>query len=357
MILQAHKYSKLIPEQTEEEYSRLKKDIQKNGLLDPITLFGDQILDGRHRYKACNELEITPVFIECNIDPLSFVLSKIKHRNLTSSQHAAIAIEASEIVEELETEARERMESGKSQDPREQIPQGKVAEKLAKIFNTNDRYIKDAKIIKREEPETFEEIKRGAISITKAKREMGQKKRAEDLKNNPPIIPRGECNVIYADPPWQYDFCVDSADKIENKYPTTPTEELKELQIPASNNSVLYMWATAPKLKEALELMEAWGFEYKSSAIWDKETIGMGYWFRGQHEILLVGTKGQFSPPPVEQRVSSVYREKKGKHSKKPEHYYDLIESFFPNQKYLELFARNTRKGWTSFGNETTKND
>lgn len=105
--------------------------------------------------------------------------------------------------------------------------------------------------------------------------------------------------VIYADPPWRYDFSKSNSREIENQYPTMTVEEICALDVPSSTNSVLYLWATAPKLREALQVMDAWGFEYKSQMVWDKEILGMGYWFRGQHEILLVGTKGKFSPPPA----------------------------------------------------------
>ena len=83
--------------------------------------------------------------------------------------------------------------------------------------------------------------------------------------------------IIYADPPWRYDFSKDNADKIENHYPTMALQEICELDIPSDDNSVLYLWATAPKLLEALAVMKAWGFKYKTQMIWDKELIGMGY--------------------------------------------------------------------------------
>src|SRR5208282_644580 len=128
----------------------------------------------------------------------------------------------------------------------------------------------------------------------------------------------GTYSVIYADPPWRYDFSKSGSRKIENQYPTMAVEEICALTIPAADNAVLYLWATAPKLLWALAVMKAWGFTYKTQAVWDKEIAGMGYWFRGQHEILLVGTKGRFSPPPQAERVSSVIRERRSKHSKKP---------------------------------------
>lgn len=167
-----------------------------------------------------------------------------------------------------------------------------------------------------------------------------------------PELPVGKFNIIYADPPWRYDFSETESREIENKYQTMSLEEICAIQVPSTDNAVLYLWATAPKLIEALNVIESWGFEYVTHAIWDKEIIGMGYWFRGQHEILMVATKGQFSPPIEQFRISSVIRERRTEHSKKPLKIYDLIELWFPKGKYLELFSRNKRDNWTCWGNE-----
>lgn len=166
-------------------------------------------------------------------------------------------------------------------------------------------------------------------------------------------LPEGEFNIVYADPPWRYRFSETVTREIENQYPTMELEEIKSLKIPVSENSIIFMWATAPKLEEAMQVLLAWGFDYRTCAIWDKEIIGMGYWFRGQHELLLVGVKGEFPTPDEGKRVSSVYRERRGEHSKKPTYFYDLIESYFPNGKYLELFAREKHNDkWTVWGNQ-----
>lgn len=167
------------------------------------------------------------------------------------------------------------------------------------------------------------------------------------------VLPEGDFDLIYADPPWQYEKgSVSKSRRIENHYPTMPFEEIKELKIPAAKNSILYLWTTAPKLPEALEVMKAWGFTYRTCSIWDKIFLGMGYWFRIQHEILLVGIKGKFFAPEPKHRFRSVYHEKRGKHSKKPAYYYEIIEKMFPNASKIELFARNLRPGWSSWGNE-----
>ena len=165
---------------------------------------------------------------------------------------------------------------------------------------------------------------------------------------------RKKYQIIYADPPWRYDFSNTKNREIENKYPTMDLKDIKRLKIPSDDNAVLYLWATAPKLLEALEVMLAWGFTYKTQAIWDKEIIGMGYWFRGQHEILLVGTKGKVSPPIPSERISSIYREKRTKHSKKPMAIRAIITKSFPaDWNRLEMFAREkTSPSWDVWGNE-----
>jgi N6-adenosine-specific RNA methylase IME4 len=129
-------------------------------------------------------------------------------------------------------------------------------------------------------------------------------------------------------------------------------EEICALNVPCSENSVLYLWATTPKLQEALRVMSAWGFSYKTSAVWDKQILGMGYWFRGQHELLLVGVRGKFSPPEQSTRLSSVFSIRRERHSKKPAHIRNCIKEWFPNAKRLELFAREQSEGWDVWGNQ-----
>ncbi len=158
--------------------------------------------------------------------------------------------------------------------------------------------------------------------------------------------------IIYADPPFQYEHFKTRNRRIENQYSTMALDDIKALNIPSADNSVLYLWAMPPKLEEALEVMRAWGFVYRPHAVWDKEIIGMGYWFRQQHEDLLVGVKGNFSPPEPQLRVSSLIKSHRQGHSVKPQIVIDLIDSWFPNMTKLEVFARRKRMGWDCWGNE-----
>lgn len=165
-------------------------------------------------------------------------------------------------------------------------------------------------------------------------------------------------SVLLADPPWQYDFAETDSRQIENQYPTATAEEIAtHMQLrwapKLADDCVLFMWATAPKLKEAFVVLEGWGFEYKTHAVWDKEKIGMGYWFRGQHELLLVATRGKKSPPPADSRFASVFREKRdSKHSRKPVCVYEAIESMFPDDVKFEMYSRKPRSGWLAGGND-----
>lgn len=165
-------------------------------------------------------------------------------------------------------------------------------------------------------------------------------------------------SVLLADPPWQYDFAETDSRQIENQYPTADAETIAtHLDLAwapkLADDCVLFMWATAPKLREAFIVLDGWGFEYKTHAVWDKEKIGMGYWFRGQHELLLVATRGKKSPPEAANRFASVFREaRESKHSKKPQCVYEAIEAMFPGEVKFEMYAREAREGWLQGGNE-----
>ena len=162
-------------------------------------------------------------------------------------------------------------------------------------------------------------------------------------------------SLVLADPPWRYDFAETDNRQIENQYPSATVDEIIGHRPETEPDCVLFLWATVAKLREALEVLDGWGFEYKTHAVWDKEKIGMGYWFRGQHELLLVGTKGKASPPDPENRVSSVFREARGAHSVKPECVYSWIEQAFPDHNKLEMYCRSPRPGWAVFGNEARR--
>lgn len=165
-----------------------------------------------------------------------------------------------------------------------------------------------------------------------------------------PPLPQGLFTIIYADPPWDYEHSKDSKRSIIDDYDTMTIEQLCSMEIPKDDDAILFLWATNPKLQEALELIHAWGFLYRTNMVWVKDKIGMGYYVRNQHELLLISRRGNLPPPDESLRVSSVINSPRGDHSKKPDEIYIVIEMMYPNQKYIELFATQPRKGWVSWG-------
>lgn len=171
----------------------------------------------------------------------------------------------------------------------------------------------------------------------------------------PTPIPAGVYRLLYADPPWRYEHVETESRAIENQYPTMDLDAICALTVPAADDAVLYLWATSPKLEEAMRVIDAWGFTYRTCAVWDKELIGMGYYFRQQHELLLVAARGALPVPEPSVRPSSVIRVKRGPHSEKPAIVYELLEAMYPTftaTDRIELFSRTARPGWATWSNE-----
>ncbi|HUZ77548.1 MAG TPA: MT-A70 family methyltransferase [Chloroflexota bacterium] len=171
-----------------------------------------------------------------------------------------------------------------------------------------------------------------------------------------PDLPTGDgpWGVLLADPPWLYAQRGHASMRAEKHYPTLPTAEIMALPVPSicAKQAVLYLWATSPLLADAMAVMAAWGFEYRTCGVWVKDRAAQGTWFRQQHELLLVGTTGEPHTPAPGDIISSVIHAPRQGHSEKPACVHQMIERLYPNAQRCELFARTTRAGWSSWGNE-----
>lgn len=157
-------------------------------------------------------------------------------------------------------------------------------------------------------------------------------------------------STIYADPPWQYSNQATRA-STDNHYTTMTLEGIANLPISqlTTENAHLHIWTTNAFLFDTKAIMEAWGFEYKSCFVWVKPQMGIGNYWRVSHEFMLFGIKGN---QPFLNRAQKSWSEiNRTKHSKKPEDVAQKIELVSP-APYLELFGRETRIGWTVWGNE-----
>ncbi|HUS99450.1 MAG TPA: MT-A70 family methyltransferase [Candidatus Thermoplasmatota archaeon] len=209
------------------------------------------------------------------------------------------------------------------------------------IQNGKRVYVKSlGKITKEQEQEQFAFHKEETAKLEKWKSEIKP-------------MPTGPFDIIYADPPWRYNFSRSENRAIENQYPTMELKDICKLKIPSGDDSVLLLWATAPKLLEAFEVIKTWGFEYKTNLVWVKDKIGMGYYVRGRHELLLIAIKGKPKLPATIDRQDSVIFGPRKEHSEKPHSVYDFIESSYPDSKYIEIFARIKHSNkWDVWGNE-----
>lgn len=170
-------------------------------------------------------------------------------------------------------------------------------------------------------------------------------------------------STILADPPWQFQNRtgkVAPEHKRLNRYPTLTLKEIKDIPVSnvAAESSHLYLWVPNALIPEGLEVLKAWGFEYKTNLIWHKirkdggpDGRGVGFYFRNTTEVVLFGIKGKLRTLDPGRSQVNIIKTRKQEHSRKPDELYEIVESCSPGP-YLELFARGTRKGWTGWGNQ-----
>jgi N6-adenosine-specific RNA methylase IME4 len=339
-------YEALLPKLSKEEYEALKESIKREGQHYPIIVNVDlEVLDGHHRLKACQELAFEPAFetrkFESKLLEKKFVIeSNLRRRNLNDFQKAEMGMVLLEVEKEL---AKERMKV----TPNDGTSIGTAVEKTAQKIGLSEKTFERAKkVIEKGSEELKKKVREGKISVNAA---HVQVRRAEKHIETPKL-PDGEFDVIYADPPWKYDFCLEG--NPQEQYAEMDTAKICELPVPTAKDAILFLWATNPKIEDALKVVKAWGFKYITNLVWVKQTLGLGYYSMAQHELLLICKRGEIPPPQAENRPHSVIQAERTNHSHKPEVFYDIIEKMYPNRKYLELFSRNQREKWIMWGNE-----
>lgn len=166
---------------------------------------------------------------------------------------------------------------------------------------------------------------------------------------------QGMYRVVYADPPWDYgNRGLDQYGHADRHYTSMTIDELCAMNVQGhvTDDAVLFLWVTSPLLDECWPIIEAWGFEYKTSFVWDKVRHNHGHYNSVRHEFLLICTRGSCTPEVSKLFDSVVSVERSSEHSEKPQEFYDIIETLYPSGNRIELFARKRRQGWASWGNE-----
>jgi len=206
--------------------------------------------------------------------------------------------------------------------------------------------------------ETAEQIVKEARQIRRDEIRQERTERINEIaRGNQPLHAVQRYPVILADPPWRYEHSKTTSREIENHYPTMSLDEICDLPVGelATPDAILFLWTTSPKLAESMKVIEAWGFEYRTCMVWVKDKIGMGYYARQRHELLLIAKRGEIPVPEPSNRFDSVIEWPRTEHSAKPPIVHERIEEMYAEFDKVELFARSPRVGWAVWGNQSNE--
>jgi N6-adenosine-specific RNA methylase IME4 len=384
-LIEFHPLADIFPLVEGADFDELVADISAHGLREPIVVYRDKILDGRNRYRACTAARVAPTFTAYTGDnPVAYVISlNLRRRHLNESQRAMVAAKLATLSQ------------GRPSKEKSPIGDLKQAE-AAELLNVGKRSVERAADVREGgAPELVRAVERGDVSVSAAadiatlskdkqreliarcdrsiilgtaraiRAEKAEARHAERMasladlaRGNTELPTIRRFPILLVDPPWQTsdsERCSDRAP--ENHYPTMALDDICGLPIAdlATLDAALFLWTTGPHLRQAFEVLEAWGFEYVSNIAWLKDKIGLGHWVRNQHELLLIARRGDMPTPTPASRPSSVISAPRREHSRKPDEAYEIIERMYPDLPKIELFARNAREGWAAWGNEVPR--
>jgi N6-adenosine-specific RNA methylase IME4 len=188
--------------------------------------------------------------------------------------------------------------------------------------------------------------------VNGAAKKLKVQEQAKAIAKEPPPFPKGPFRVIVIDPPWTYGRASDPTHRSSNPYPSMSIDQIKAMDIGslAHKDSILWLWTTNGFLREAFEIMERWGFTYKTTLTWVKDKMGTGDWLRGKTEHCLMGIRGK--PTITLTNQTTAINGASRKHSQKPAEFFDLVEKLCPGSK-VEVFSREQRDGWEAYGDES----
>lgn len=363
--MQFHDVANIFPMMSADEYEALKVDIARNGLIEPIWTHAGKIIDGRNRFKACQEVGVKPAYREYTGEDgaalVLFVVSlNLKRRHMDSGQLAFVALEVEAVLAKT---GKQNMSSGggdkKSGFQKIENPiygQVKASDQAAAIVGTNRQYIADAKRIKAEAPALADKVLRGEMKFADAKREV---KRAEVVGRLESVDARqakaaaGQYDVIVIDPPWPMS-------KIERDvaplqvgfdYPVMTLDEIAQLQLPSAPDCHVFLWTTQKYLPDAFRMLDVWGAKYVFTMVWHKAGGFQPYNLPQYNcEFVLYGRLGRPQFIDTKQFMTCFEAPRTG-HSEKPDHFYDVLRRVTAGRR-LDMFNRRALDGFDGWGKE-----
>ena len=376
MIQVKEEFKNLIPALSAEEYAQLEANILEEGIREPIITWNGFIIDGHNRYSIAQRFDVeyrTTSKHFANKESVKewMILNQFGRRNLSNYQRSVLALELEEVFSKKAKEKQlSSLKKGTSvpqiSAKREPIETRKELSKVASV--SHDTISKVKKIQAKAPEEVKAKLATGEVSINAAYKEIKKEEKKEERDKKIQEVKQKiesenlttldkKYHVIAIDPPWAYNekggFSSDDYDAQNNRgavdYPTMTVEQIKKIELPAADHSVLFLWTTHAFLRDSFDIMKEWGFEYKATIVWDKVKMGMGRNVRMQVEFCLLGIKGK----PIIQGSSErdIITEPRREHSRKPEAFYEMVERMCIGNK-LDYFSRQTRKNWEHYGAE-----
>jgi N6-adenosine-specific RNA methylase IME4 len=335
----------------------LANSIADVGLLHPLVVTPDgRLIAGQRRLEACRLIGWTEVPVTI-VDLYQAARGEANENFVRKDLLPSEIVALKRAIEPLERrEARERRghkadlcHPATTAEGQGAAP-GDTRDKIARYLGVGRTTIERAEAVvdaAEEEPEEYGYLVEQMDCSGKgagAYRRLEVLRQAKELDATPPDLPTGPFQVIVADPPWRYD----SGNSVP--YPTMDIEEIKAMPVAeiADENAILWLWATNAHLRVAFDVVEAWGFEYRSLLTWVKDRMGTGEWLRGQSEHRMLAIRGK--PVFLHGNHATILEAARREHSRKPEEFYPLVEETCPGGK-VELFCRQNRTGWRSYGN------
>ena len=356
------KYRNLIPALNANEFELLEANILEEGVRDSLVVWGDILVDGHNRYEIAQKhnLEFNTIqkeFANENEVKVWIIQNQLARRNLSDWQRYELTSERRKILE-AEGKKNLRKATGSSK--------GMTLSTNDKVINTRDQIAKElnwavgklaqADIVnKKADIETKQRIRDNDITIHQAYSDIKKQERAEliqqqkeDIESGKIQSPEGLFDIIVVDPPWEYS---DSYDPDTRRgtitYPSMKLQQIGRLDILAADDSILWLWTTQKYLRDAFDILQKWGFDYKATLVWNKDKMGIGRRLRMQCEFCLLGIKGK--PLWDATDIRDIITEKRREHSRKPEGFYKMIDDNFVGKK-LDFFSREEREGWERYG-------
>lgn len=376
-------FKKLIPPLSDDEFKQLEENILSEGIRENIIVWNDVIIDGHNRYEIATkhnmDYGVSEKFFDNRDSVLLWIIdNQSGRRNLSDYSKYELSKIKAEIIRKRAKQNLKTPTGGHNKTTLSNVDKVDTRAEIAENLNWSTGKVAMADIVdKKATEEIKEKLRTNEISINQVYQDIKKEEKKEILQNKKEEYidkletaktnntefkidiynTENKFRVFYVDPPWNYGDKQNTPNLggAEKHYSSMTIKELCEMPISkiSEKDSVLFLWVTSPLLEECFEIINSWGFKYKTSFVWDKIKHNMGHYNSVRHEFLLIATKGSCTPDNKTLYDSVQAVERNDNHSEKPIEFLNIIDDIYEHGDRIELFCRQPKKeNWFYWGNE-----